>query len=361
MRIGTAILAAASTVSASASCSSAAAASTASSAPRLFDNLVTFGDSYSDDGRLNYYGAHNGSAPPAGTLQTQTTVTASGGLTWGQLVQQSVPGLAFFDYAVSGAVCSNEITARWFSLINRPFPSVLEDEIPSFQADIAGNHSLYQNRTVDNTVYTLWIGTNDLGSGAILNDAQTAGTNITTYVDCIWSVLDAIYAAGGRRIVLFNLAPLQLTPMYRPQSDGGAGDNQYWGNKTAYNETEYASKILEYTTITNTVFEYGLPYWALVRRRWLGASVSLFNTHQLLTDIYNNPSAYLTAPANATGYYHHCQATNSLNCTTVTNTTIDNFMFYDELHPSPKTDSVIAETFLDVVAGVSPYGTTYKS
>lgn len=331
-----------------------------SAACNSFDNLVTFGDSYSDDGRLNYYGAHQGNPPPAGTLQTQTTDTASGGLTWGQYVQESVPGLAFFDYAVSGAVCSTEITSRFFSLINRPFPSVIDDEIPSFQADTAGNHSLYQNRTADNTVYTLWIGTNDIGFGGFLNDAQTAGTNITTYVDCVFSVLDAIYAAGGRRIVLFNLAPLHLTPMYRPQSAGGAGDNQYWGNKTLYNQTEYANKIMEYTTNVNTIFDYGVPYHTLVRRRWLGASVSIYNTHQLLTDIYNDPSAYLTAPANGTGYYHHCQPTNSLNCTTAAGTN-DNYMFYDELHPSTKTDTVIAQNFLDVVSGVSKYGTTYRS
>ncbi|CAK7220223.1 hypothetical protein SBRCBS47491_004115 [Sporothrix bragantina] len=354
MRISTAILAAAGSVSASANAA-------APSSGRLFDNLVTFGDSYSDDGRLNYYIGHNGSAPPPGTLQTQSTVTASGGLTWGQLVQQAVPGLAFFDYAVSGAVCSNELTARYFSLINKPFPSVMDDEVPSFQADVAGNHSLYQNRSADNTVYALWIGTNDLGFGGFLTDAQTAGANLTSFTDCIWQVLDAIHAAGGRRIVLFNQAPLQLTPMYRPQSAGGAGDNQYWANKTLYNETEYANKIMEYTTSVNTIFDYGVPYWTLVRRRWLGASVAIFNTHQLLTDVYNNPAAYLAAPANSTGYYHHCDPKNTSNCANVANTAIDNFMFYDELHPSPKTDSIIAETFLDVVAGVSPYGTTYKS
>ncbi|KIH94937.1 GDSL lipase/acylhydrolase family protein [Sporothrix brasiliensis 5110] len=340
----------------------AAAASSGliSAACNSFENLVAFGDSYSDNGRLNYYIAHQGKPPPPGTLSTQTNVTASGGLTWGQYVQQSAPGVAFFDYAVGGAVCSNEITPRYFSSINRTFPSVLEDEIPSFQEDTAGSHSLYQNRTADNTVYALWIGTNDIGFGAFLNDAQTAGTNITTYVDCVFSVLDSIYAAGGRRIVLFNLAPLQLVPTYRPQSAGGAGDHQYWGNKSLYNETEYANKILEYTVNINTIFDYGVPFHALVRRRWLGASVSIYNTHQLLTDIYNNPSEFLEAPANSTGYFHHCEPTNSHNCTDAAGV-IENYMFYDELHPSPKTDSVIAEKFLDVVAGVSKYGTTYQS
>ena len=31
-----------------------------------FESLVAFGDSYTDDSRLGYFGSHNGSAPPVG-------------------------------------------------------------------------------------------------------------------------------------------------------------------------------------------------------------------------------------------------------------------------------------------------------
>lgn len=31
-----------------------------------FETLVAFGDSYTDDSRLGYFGAHNGSQPPVG-------------------------------------------------------------------------------------------------------------------------------------------------------------------------------------------------------------------------------------------------------------------------------------------------------
>ena len=33
-----------------------------------FSSLLTFGDSYTDENRLNYFGGHNGTAPPNGTL-----------------------------------------------------------------------------------------------------------------------------------------------------------------------------------------------------------------------------------------------------------------------------------------------------
>lgn len=149
-----------------------------------FDNLVTFGDSYTDNGRLPYYVANNGSAPPAGVLPPQENVTASGGLAWGQFVQQDT-GVAYFDYAVSGATCSNEIVARDFVLINKPFPSVVDDELPSFVADV-GVNTLYQNRTAENTVYALWIGTNDLGYDGFISDSQAPGVSTSAASSYIW-------------------------------------------------------------------------------------------------------------------------------------------------------------------------------
>ncbi|GMG04257.1 unnamed protein product [Aspergillus oryzae var. brunneus] len=38
---------------------------------REFNNLVTFGDSYTDDTRASYFYAHNGSAPPVGWKQPE--------------------------------------------------------------------------------------------------------------------------------------------------------------------------------------------------------------------------------------------------------------------------------------------------
>ena len=33
---------------------------------RKFTSLIAFGDSYTDDSRLGYFGSHNGAAPPVG-------------------------------------------------------------------------------------------------------------------------------------------------------------------------------------------------------------------------------------------------------------------------------------------------------
>lgn len=87
-----------------------------------FNSLVTFGDSYTDENNLNYIGSHNGSYPPTGTLLPESFSTAGGGRTWDRYVIQYTgetisgtwtPAMTLYDYAVSGAVCSNLITPRW--------------------------------------------------------------------------------------------------------------------------------------------------------------------------------------------------------------------------------------------------------
>jgi len=153
-----------------------------------FENLVTFGDSYTDNGRLNAYFASGGKAPPPGTMHPEINVTASGGLAWGQMASRA-SGARYLDYAVSGATCSNKVVSRFLAPIGRDFPSVLEDQIPSFKADAdVGAATLYGgSRTAENTVYAMWIGTNDLGAGnAFLVDEQVPGTTITNFIDCVW-------------------------------------------------------------------------------------------------------------------------------------------------------------------------------
>lgn len=86
-----------------------------------FNSLITFGDSYTDESRLGWFINHNGSAPPAGALLPESFAAASGGRVWPRYVVQYTgatdngqwaPQMTLYNYAVSGAVCSNKITPR---------------------------------------------------------------------------------------------------------------------------------------------------------------------------------------------------------------------------------------------------------
>ncbi len=192
-------------------------------------------DSYTDEDRLGYFISHNGSAPPPGTLLPPSNSTAGGGVTWDRWVADYT-GAKLYDYAVDGAVCSNEIIFRYLAPIYGPFPDVVY-EVNAFIADTiyvnasTGTNTLYTNRRSDNTVYSIWIGTNDLGVDAFLTDSSLNNTVIPDYVDCIYDKFDQLYANGARYFVLMNTAPLQLTPLYGMPLEGGVTTSQYWPDK----------------------------------------------------------------------------------------------------------------------------------
>lgn len=188
-----------------------------------------------------------------------------------------------YNYAVSGAVCSNEITPRTFSSINAPFPSVLEYEVSAFLAD--SKHKVSGKRFLHipprETVYSIWIGTNDLGNYAFITDSQVKDKTIPDYINCVYSVLDRVYASGGRYFVLMNLAPLQLAPLYATPENGGVGANHYWPDKP-YNLTLTSYRMWEQVATVNHVFQYQTPYELLVARRYPGARFAVMDMYGLV-------------------------------------------------------------------------------
>lgn len=112
----------------------------------------------------------------------------------------------------------------------------------------------------------------------------------------------------------------------------------------------------EYTSLVNSIFNYRTPFEVKVANRYPGASFAVFDVHSLLTDIYNNPTKYLSSPPNVQGQYYLCDIATGSKCTK-SSLSLDHFMWYDELHPSERTDQVIAKEFAKVVKGLSSYAT----
>ncbi|OCK86026.1 carbohydrate esterase family 16 protein [Lepidopterella palustris CBS 459.81] len=325
---------------------------------KQFKSFVAFGDSYTDEDRILYFATHNGSAPPVGWVEPMSLVTSTGGLIWSRYVS-IYTSANLYNYAVSGAVCSNSITPRTWNTINAPFPDIAGYELPSFLADAGyqapGTHTPFLILPPHETVYAIWIGTNDLGNNAFLTDSQVAGKTIVDYMDCVYATLDGVYKNGGRYFVIMNAAPLQLAPMYATPANGGLAKCKYWPDKPS-NITEISCRMWESVVTVNDIYKYRTPFEVRVERRYPGAHFAIFDVNGLMTDIWDHPTAYLngTAPANVTGYINHCNLTGA-NCTEEPSP--DSFMWYDELHPSEQTDRVIAKSFVDVVRGESKWAT----
>ena len=194
-------------------------------------------NSYTDESRLAYFQNHNGQAPPPGLLLPESTSTPGGRITWDRWVSINT-GAKLYNYAVSGAVCDNNQIYRYLASISGPFPDVVY-EVNAFIADskyvnaTTKTNTLYTDRYENNTVYSMWIGTNDLGAGAFLTDSSLNKTTIPDYVDCIYNRFDKIYANGGRYFMLMNTAPLQLSPLYGMSGAGGLAASHYWPDKAS--------------------------------------------------------------------------------------------------------------------------------
>jgi len=139
--------------------------------PAQIKSLVTFGDSYTDVDS----GSNGGTAWP---------VYAAG-----------YASVSLFPFARSGATCSNNITFR-------PSPSVFESQLPTYFQSNASK--LDPNETL----YTLWIGTNDLGENALLTGSDSA--SLVDVTACMVNWVTTLYNSGAQNFLFQNVGLFHL-------------------------------------------------------------------------------------------------------------------------------------------------------
>jgi hypothetical protein len=299
----------------------------------------------------------------------ETTQTAVGGYVWGRWLSW-YSGATLYNYAVGGAVCSTGVTPTGPTTIG-----IEQYEVGAHEADLnarSGGKPVV-NIQQDETVYAIWIGTNDLGRHGFIDDMQAPKNTLNDYVECIFNQFDRLYKLGARRFVLMNNIPLNLVGMYATLDKGGypAGKDQFWPDKPS-NVTAISARMKDLVTSSNSAFRNRTSYEFGVAKRYPGAEGALFDTHQLVslvlivqftaltkpkfTDIYNNPSQFLngTVPANVTT---SCLTFPVLNQPGVRCTSPDSYIWYDELHPSEQASRIVAREFLTVLSGKSKYST----
>ncbi|EJD42561.1 hypothetical protein AURDEDRAFT_199605 [Auricularia subglabra TFB-10046 SS5] len=267
-----------------------------------FKNLVTFGDSYTD-----------------------VVLTGDGGVSW-PTYTVGYAGVRLFPFARAGAA---------------------PDGVPAF---IEGRRNGSVPRLdPEETLYTLWIGTNDVGVSALISGGQAPGVSLVDTTACAVNWVKTMYDLGARHFLFRNMIPLDLTPLYSPNSY----PNRYWA--LGRNTTEWSVLMSELTRTGNALSRLMLRDLA---PRLPGSRIGLFNSHALFTDMHRHPARYFngTAPLNVTGSISACvfQANGDMDtasCSTATGTDADSFLWFDELHPSEQADRIVAEAVAAAMTG----------
>ena len=102
-----------------------------------------------------------------------------------------------YPFARAGATCSNNLTYR-------PFPSLFENQIPLYLTE--KKNGTLRSLDADDTMYTLWIGTNDVGSNALLTGNQPAGVTLVDTVSCAINWITTLYKNGARNFLFQNVS-----------------------------------------------------------------------------------------------------------------------------------------------------------
>jgi hypothetical protein len=142
-------------------------------APGQITDFVTFGDSYTD------------------------VVWSPGGVPW-PFWARDYSGARVHPFARAGGTCSNNITAR-------PFPSVYEGQIPEYDRAFGRGPGAVR-LDGGKTLHMLWIGTNDLGSNALLTSPGTS--TIVDVTKCAVGWVKTLYDLGARNFLFQNVRPM---------------------------------------------------------------------------------------------------------------------------------------------------------
>jgi hypothetical protein len=165
---------------------------------------------------------------------------------------------------------------------------IKQDQLPTFLRDNTYTSNETNKPAILNppheTVYAIWIGTNDLGYSGFITEVQPAGMPLTYLTECVYAQLDRLHEIGARAFVLLNIAPLDLSPQHALPENGGLTDPQYWTEKPAYeaNITRSSEKMRQYLTMVNAVFDYQTPYEVRIAKRYPGSTFALYNVHGLV-------------------------------------------------------------------------------
>lgn len=125
---------------------------------------------------------------------------------WGSLIWPDYLGnylkIPISVFAKAGATCSNALTPRIW-------PDVIHNETSLYTTQ--RNNGTLGWLDPATTVYTLWIGTNDVGSGCLLTGDGAPGVSVVDTTTCAVNWVKSMYDSGARNFLFQNVGSFLFT------------------------------------------------------------------------------------------------------------------------------------------------------
>ncbi|KAJ3317517.1 hypothetical protein HDU76_001152 [Blyttiomyces sp. JEL0837] len=276
-------------------------------ASKTFANVVSFGDSFSDNGNGTFK-LTNGMAPPAPYKNGRW----SNGPTWVEYLSDTF-GAALTDYAYGGAVANLS-----------DIPDAAKNNIKGVP-DLDGQLGLFKQAGVmydpETTLYTVFAGGNDYIdslSGAATPDIAKIVTAFTTFLG------ELISATSARQIVILNIPPFEQIPFVVSQVPSA-----------------YIPLVATIAPSHNTALEAGIKT----------LTSTFTNTTIYLGDL-NKMVNYLVTPTGmkSSGFTNVKEGCFNKTSGAVCDTP-DNYLFWDGLHPTTAAHKLLGKIASDEVMG----------
>ncbi|KAJ3228684.1 hypothetical protein HDU81_005994 [Chytriomyces hyalinus] len=277
----------------------AAVAQPAPLAPGGIKDIVTFGDSVSDNGNIfALYG--NPQAP-------YYKGRFSNGPVWVEYLSQYLSDAQLHDFAYGGS-CANVSNSQ-----SIPYGStkLTTADLPDLAQQLTFfKKSQFSKLSPDSTIYTVFAGANDMNYAAAVgkfpDPAAIAGSVV--------NMVDSLIAFGAKNIVVNNLPPLDKTPR-------------------GYASPNYASLLALLSNQYNDALEAGL---ARINKDTPAVNIIRNNLNKLFT--------YAVSDEGRKQFGIDVYQTMCYNATAATVCTKpDTYLFWDTIHPTTKGHTAVAQ------------------
>ncbi|KAI8098474.1 GDSL-like Lipase/Acylhydrolase-domain-containing protein [Halteromyces radiatus] len=247
------------------------------------NNIVVFGDSYSDLGNRQL---------------------SSNGPLWSQHLAIGW-NASLYSFAFSGATCDQSLYQQSNNTTAPSSPSIVD------QLEIYYQQQL--NLKPEDTIYAFWVGYND-----IYNMLQTNDQNYDQLTDCIIQQMHNVRKVfGTNRFLMFTLVPMDKMPYFNKDNDKIALQRQ----KQAIDNFNQ----LLHEKVSNLV------------KHHQSLELDLVDAHDLLKDMVNNPDEFGFKDGQHS-FWDTCQG----QC----HESVDDYIWWDKTHLTGGAHRIIANSIL---------------